>query len=500
MNRRVHLIGGDWVAGSGAELHSIDPATGAVAWAGRSATTGEVDAAVAAARGAADAWAAIPVAHRIDVLDAFARELRNRREALAETISVETGKLLWDSLTEVDAMIAKVPITRAAFAERRSPQTREIENGRASIDYRPLGVLAVLGPFNFPGHLPNGHILPALLAGNTVVFKPSELAPLTAVRTVECWQAAGLPPGVLNLVQGGRETGSALAAHPDHDGVLFTGSYGAGVALSRALAGRPEAILALEMGGNNPLVVHEAGNTDAAALLAIHSAFLSAGQRCTAARRLILVEGRDADRLLERLTAALTRGIRVGAWNDRPEPFLGPLVTASAAGRVLEAEALLLERGARAIVRAERSPRGSAFVTPAIVDVTETSEREDDEIFGPLLQVVRVASFEAAIAEAKRTRYGLVAALVSDRRNLFEEFRRRVRAGLVHWNRPTTGADGRLPFGGVGRSGNHRPSGYFAIDYCTDAVASIERDALAMPAALPGTDLERIDFPGTDAK
>ncbi|MEG1215068.1 MAG: aldehyde dehydrogenase family protein, partial [Leclercia sp.] len=166
-----------------------------------------------------------------------------------------------------------------AYHERTGESLTEMADGAASLRHRPHGVLAVFGPYNFPGHLPNGHIVPALIAGNTVVFKPSELTPWTAEETVKLWQAAGLPDGVLNLVQGGRSTGEALAQSSEIDGLLFTGSANTGYHLHQQLAGAPEKILALEMGGNNALIIDEITDIDAVVNLTIQSAFVSAGQR-----------------------------------------------------------------------------------------------------------------------------------------------------------------------------------------------------------------------------
>ena len=486
-------IGGGWTAGRGGEFVRDDPALGVRRWSGRAADGGQVEAAVAAARKAAAGWAMLGVERRSEYLTAFAEQLRGARGKLAEAISQETGKPRWESQTEVDAMIAKIALSQQALGERRTATTKEASGVTAATRYKPHGVLAAIGPFNFPGHVPNGHIVPALLAGNTVVFKPSELTPGVAELTVKCWQAAGLPAGVLNLLQGGAEVGRALGNHADIDGLLFTGSRIAGTALSAAFAGNPERILALEMGGNNPLVVTDAANVDTAVYAIVQSAFITYGQRCTCARRLIVIE-KQADRLIERL-AEVTRRIAVGPYTRDPEPFMGPLITPGAAERLSAAWEDLLARGGRAIVPLVRMlPHGpaapNALVRPALVDVTAMTERRDEELFGPLLQIIRVRNFDAAIAEANRTRYGLVAGLLSDARALYERFFAEVRAGLINWNRPTTGASSGLPFGGIGWSGNHRPSGYFAADYCSYPIAALESPVLAAPAKLvPGIEL-----------
>jgi succinylglutamic semialdehyde dehydrogenase len=290
---------------------------------------------------------------------------------------------------------------------------------------------------------------------------------------------------VLNLVQGGRSVGAALVNSEPIDGVLFTGSYGGGRAISQVLAPTPEKILALEMGGNNPLIVHGVGDMEAAAYLTILSAYITAGQRCTCARRLVVVDG-HSDRFVERVIAT-ARHLRVGLPADEPEPFLGPVISAAAAEQVGRAQQDLLDRGAEPLLELRPCGRSPALLSPGLLDVTEVVDRPDEEVFGPLLQLIRVRDFDEAIEEANRTAYGLSAGLLCDDGDLYQRFWQRIRAGVVNWNRQMTGASGRLPFGGVGRSGNHRPSGAFAVDCCAYPVASLEADQVTMPAQrLPG--------------
>lgn len=478
------FIAGRWEAGGGAEFASVSPATGETVWRGRAADAADVDRAVLAARTAQPAWEAWPAAERIGRLEAFGRELEARGQDLAAAISAETGKPRWEAKAELAAMAAKIPITIDSWRRRQAEELTATDGDVAATRYRAQGVLAVLGPFNFPGHIPHGQIVPALLAGNTVVFKPSERTPLVGRRMVELWERAGLPPGVVNLVPGARETGVALTGHPGLDGILFTGSFETGIALRRALADKPGTILALEMGGNNPLVVHDVADIEAAVTLTILSAFLSAGQRCTCARRLVVTDWPGRRAFLDRL-AARTRAIRVGVPADEPEPFMGPVIDEAAARRLLAAQDELLARGGVSLVPLRPLGDRPTLLAPGIVDVTAVADRADAEWFGPLLQVIRVADFAAAIAEANRTAYGLVAGLLCDDADSYDAFRRGVRAGLVNWNQPTTGASSRLPFGGVGNSGNHRPSGGFAIDACAYPVASLERPAVAPPPTLP---------------
>lgn len=457
---------------------SINPATGEPVWTGAAATAADVDAAVARARAAFRPWSRRPLEERVGILRAYAARLTARQDELARLISAEVGKPHWEALTEVQSMAGKIELSIDAHARRCG----EFTGGPAVTRFRPHGVVAVFGPFNFPGHLPNGHLVPALLAGNTALLKPSEHAPGVAELTRLCWREAGLPEDALIVLPGARATGEALARHPGIDGLFFTGGSLAGQALATHFASRPGKILALELGGNNPLVVWHPCDIEAAALLVVQSAFLSAGQRCTCARRLILPGGLTGDDLLRRLLDLL-RALRVGPATDRPEPFMGPLVSAAAAGRVLATQQELIGRGATALLPCRSL--GPALLTPGLVDVTTLRERADEEIFGPLLQVIRVRDFDAALTEANNTAYGLAAGLLCDDAALYQRFRDEIRAGIVNWNQQLTGASGAAPFGGVGASGNHRPSGFFAADYCSHPVASIEIPKLAVPAKLP---------------
>lgn len=284
-------IAGAWQEGQGELVKSLNPVTQQVLWSGRGASAAQVEQAVQAARQAFPGWALLSLDQRIAVLEAFAARLKHHADALAHCIGEETGKPLWESATEVTSMVNKIAISVQSYCERTGEKSGPLGDATAVLRHKPHGVVAVFGPYNFPGHLPNGHIVPALLAGNVVLFKPSELTPKVAELTVNCWIEAGLPAGVLNLLQGGRETGIALAANPGIDGLFFTGSSRTGNALHQQFAGRPDKILALEMGGNNPLIVDQVQDIDAAVYTIIQSAFISAGQRCTCARRLLVPEG-----------------------------------------------------------------------------------------------------------------------------------------------------------------------------------------------------------------
>ncbi|HEX8468792.1 MAG TPA: succinylglutamate-semialdehyde dehydrogenase [Allosphingosinicella sp.] len=454
-------------------LSSIEPATGAHLWTGEA---GDVEAEVARARSAWAGWAAKPLAVRIETLRRFANVVRGHKEAMADLIARETGKPLWETATEVDAVVNKVDISVSAYSERTSQRRLEGALGaRVAVRHKPHGVLAVLGPYNFPAHLPNGHIVPALLAGNAVVFKPSEKTPAVGEMLVRLYHEAGVPEDVVRCVQGAVDTGKALAASPGIDGLLFTGSARAGLALHRQFADAPHKILALEMGGNNPLVVWDAKDIPAAAVIAVQSAFMSSGQRCTGARRLIVQEGHHEPLLAE--IAKITGRIIVDHPHATPAPFMGPVIDNQAADQLQEAFLDLMIKGGRAIRRLDRPVADKPFLTPAIIDVTDVSDRPDAELFGPVLQVIRVPDFDAALAEANATRYGLAASLVGGSPELYDRFWANIRAGVINWNKPTNGAPSNAPFGGLGLSGNHRPSAFYAADYCAYPVTSSEAES-----------------------
>lgn len=468
-----------------ATLTSTEPATGALLWQG---SASDVEAEVARARSAWPKWAAQPIAYRIETLRRFVNVVRANEEALADLIARETGKPLWDARTEVTAVMNKVDISVTAFSERTGQRRLEAAMGaRQSVRHKPHGVMAVLGPYNFPAHLPNGHIVPALLAGNAVLFKPSEKTPAVGEMLVRFYHEAGVPEDAVRLVLGGPEEGKALAAHPDVGGILFTGSAQTGIAINRQFAADPGKILALEMGGNNPIVAWDTADIASAAVLIVQSAFLSSGQRCTAASRLIVKEDL-ADTLITEVKKLADRLIIDHPHAD-PAPYMGPVIDNQAADHLTESFLYLMSHGGRPIKHMVRTAKDLPFVTPAIIDVTGMAERPDIELFGPLLQVIRVPDFESAIRQANNTRYGLSAALIGGSPEQYNQFWANIRAGIVNWNRPTNGASSSAPFGGVGISGNHRPSAYYAADYCAYPVVSAE---IEQPRASIGVGLKDI--------
>ncbi len=454
-----------------ATFKSICPATGDIVWEGAAASASDVHAAVAQARKAFADWSLTAFDTRADIAKKYAEAVREKSEDIALAISRDMGKPLWEARTEAGAMANKVAVSIDSYNDRTP--TRITDTTRLA--HRPHGVMAVFGPFNFPGHLPNGHIIPSLLAGNTVVFKPSELTPQVAQVMGACWAEAGLPEGVLNIVQGARETGATLL-EAKIDGLLFTGSAATGTFFHKHFAGRPEIMLALEMGGNNPLIINEPVDIDAAADLAFMSGFITAGQRCTCARRLILPMGKFGDGVIDALEAKIA-AVKIGRW-DIEDIFMGPVVSAAAAEAAVKFEADLVSRGGKTLTALDRD---GAFLRPGLMDVTGV-DVPDEELFAPFLQVIRTPTLDAAIAVANDTRFGLASGLICDDATAWDYARPRLRAGIVNWNKPTTGAASTLPFGGPGLSGNHRPAAYYAADYCAWPQAGQVAETAASPA------------------
>lgn len=461
MNKHVY-INGKWESGSGEPLKVICPAKGVVVWEGQAADRNQTTRAVDGALNAFDSWRLMPLQGRIEILERYATGLERKKEQIAKAISSEMGKQLWEAESEVDAMIGKIAISIKAYDERSGLRSETTSFGTSQLSHKPHGVFAVFGPFNFPGHLPNGHIVPALLAGNTCVFKPSEQAPTVAQLIVEATQYAGLPEGCLQVVNGGRLTGEALL-RTDINGVLFTGSPQVGCYFHMFFAGRPEIMLALEMGGNNPLIVWEPADIDVAADIVINSTYLTTGQRCSSARRIILPNDEYGRNVTESIEAK-ANDIKSGAW-DEGRNDMGPLVSERVANEALEFQEIRCKQGAKAIKALERLERGNGFVSLGVVDSTE-AEEHDEELFAPFIQIYRVDNFDEAIHVANNTRFGLSGGFISDNDLLWARVQNDLKCGILNRNRSIVGASSNMPFGGPGISGNFRPGAYYAADYC----------------------------------
>ena len=440
-----------------------------------------IDEAVSRARASFPAWRDAGLEARAGVLRRFAALAAERADELARLIAREVGKALWDARSEAALLGAKVEATLSAGMDF----VRPIEGGPgARATFHPRGVLAVLGPFNFPAHLPNGHIVPALATGNTVVFKPSDLAPAVGEFLWRLFRDAGLPRGVLELVQGRAETGRSLALHPGVDGVLFTGSYAVGRALTEATLDQPGKLLALELGGKNGMIVWDDADLPLALSEAALSIAATTGQRCSSLSR-IFVARTQIEEFTERLARVLG-GLAIGPPLE-PGVFMGPLVSRAAFDRVTRGRALAAAAGGERVFRGETN-RIAPYLAPGLVRFAKLDQShpyQREELFGPEAALYAVDDLDEAIAAVNDSDYGLAAAVMSRDRGVFERCVGRIRTGVLNWNRGTIGASGRLPFGGGRKSGNDRPAAITATLYCTTPQAHIEYTGSLDPGTLP---------------
>lgn len=486
------LIAGKFIRPDGARVYSTNPARPeSVVWDGTSSVS-HVDKAVAAARAALPAWSRAPIEKRIAALRRFQKLADSKQEAIANLIRDETGKVMWDSKAEAGLLGAKVDITldSSEIGAMRRVSGYEIDlaatrKGRAW--FRPHGVMAVLGPFNFPAHLPNGHIIPALAMGNTIVLKPSDKTPAVGQLLGELYQEAlaaeGFGAGVVNVIQGGVDVAKKLSAHRDLDGILFTGSWPVGRAIMESNLDHPGRVLALEMGGNNAAVILDDADLKQAVIECVRCAFITTGQRCTCTRRVIVQKG-VADKVISAICKSASNLI-IGDPAAAHPVFMGPLISRGSRDAVLQAQEQMIRAGAQVLLKAEAinepAPTpGGHYISPGILKVDKFVSDDaagfagaDIEVFGPLLRISVVDSLDEAIAQANATKYGLAASIFSKSQVSIDRFLAEARAGCVNVNAGTAGASSKLPFGGLGHSGNHRPAGSFSLDYCAYPVAGM---------------------------
>ncbi|MEE2894914.1 MAG: aldehyde dehydrogenase family protein [Planctomycetota bacterium] len=484
-----NFIDGAWHAlPTGTEIESRDPARpDRVVWSA-GVDGAAVAAAVAAARRAGASWGALEVEDRIAALERWRAAATERVDRLAGLITLETGKIESEAKAEAGLIAGKVDITLGPHSSGRIAGYEVQAGARVGrCSFRPHGVMAVLGPFNFPAHLPNGHIVPALLAGNTIVFKPSDKTPAVGQALAEIAEEAGLPAGVFNLVQGGVGPASELVADDGVDGILFTGSWPVGRRILEANLDRPGRIVALELGGSNPAVVMPDADLRQAVVECARAAFATTGQRCTCTRRIVLHKD-VADRFIPAFCKVAST-LLVGPGDSASPAFMGPLISTEAVDAVLAFQDELHARGGKVLVEASRLERPGHFITPGVVLVDRFERDRDRECFGPLVQLSIADDLDDCIAQANATRYGLAAAIFTSDDAIWDRFLAECRSGCINRNCGTAGASGQLPFGGLGHSGNHRPAGAFSVDYCAYPVASMVEMGVAAPIP-PGMLLE----------
>lgn len=484
MISKGNYFNGSWHISKGVSFDSVSPVDSAMLWSGKIATTDELHACVNAACSVREQWENTPTEVRYEYVRRFAALVKEKIDEIAKLISEEVGKPFWEAKTEASALAGKIEPTIDAYEYRNKELLRPMANGAVSrTTFKPLGVIVTISPYNFPAHMANGHIIAALVCGNCVIWKPSEKCPMVAEKVMEIWDEVGLPRGVINMVQGDGQVGEFFCKDDRINGVFFTGSYQVGDRIRRMCD--TTKMCALEMGGDSPLIVWDVKDIEAAVIGTIQSSYITAGQRCSSARRIIIKNDANGNKYVNRLIEYV-QGIKVGKPFDEQQPYIGPMRDKRLVNAVFEYQNELLELGAKSLIKCEHSALGECFVTPGLLDVTPIKGKyKNKEIVGPFIRIYMADSFDEAIDEANNTEYGLAAGIFTDDENLYKEFYKRVKAGLINWNQQLTGASGMAPFGGIKNSGNYRPSGYFAVDYCVYAVAAIENSTLKAPANLP---------------
>lgn len=447
-----------------------------------------VDKAVDAARKAYLPWAHMGVEKRKQHVQRLKEVFLSRAAELSEIISRETGKPLWEAKTEAQALANKIDITlNHSLQLVREEEVKDALPGISGfIRHKPRGVMAVIGPFNFPAHLPNGHIIPALITGNTIVFKPSDKTPAVGQWMAECFHEAQFPAGVFNLVQGQAEVGKRLGVHHGVDGILFTGSYEVGLKIKQETLTHFWKILALEMGGKNATIVWEDADLDKAIYESLVGSFMTAGQRCSCTSRIIL-HPKIKDRFIDQFYANAKR-LKIGHW--RENVFMGPLISADSVEKYIRYQEIAKREGAESLMRGKAMSldHEGYYVTPSINIVPAFDPKsvyQKSEIFGPNVAIFTTDSFEEALAINNSSGFGLVMAMFTKNRALYEKALIEAQVGQVNWNRTTNGASSRLPFGGMNKSGNDRPSAHYAVQYCTIPVSSLEDSTQFTGANMP---------------
>ncbi len=436
-----------------------------------------VDQSCTAAKAAFYSWSHLTQDQRVQYLLRLKEVYVTHAEEMAKIIARDSGKPLWEGLNEAKGLAAKIDITLSHSA--RLVKEEHVANALPNVDgyvrYKARGVMAVVGPFNFPAHLPNGHIIPALYMGNTVVFKPSEQTPAVGQFMAQMFEKAEFPPGVFNMVQGDGEAGRKLVGNEHVDGVLFTGSYEVGLRIKQETLTHYWKILALEMGGKNSTVIWNDADQEKAIYESLLGCFMTSGQRCSCTSRLF-VHDKIADEFIENFYQAAKK-LSIGHWSENP--FMGPLINQGAVEKYIRFQEMANREGNESLMRGKTMDlkwKGH-YVTPSIHVVKSwdpNSVYQKSEIFGPNVAIYRVTDFDETLKIINSTGYGLSMAIFSKADTLYKKALIDAKVGLLNWNRTTNGSSSKLPFGGMGKSGNDRPSADFAIQYCAVPVASLE--------------------------
>lgn len=427
-------------------------------------------------------WRSTSLEERIGYLRKYQDEVLKIKQQVAESISLESGKPIWEALGEAQSVIGKVDVTINDGLERIKQKSYPeiMPNTQGELYFKPLGPCLIIGPFNFPCHLANTQILNALIAGNSVIFKPSEKTAYSAQLMIECFHRAGLPKGVINLYQGDGEVARRLLKEKSIKGVFFTGSKEVGLKIIENTYKDFSKLVSLELGGKNPAIIHSDTNLRHALSEMIKGAFMTTGQRCTSTS-LIILHRSLVDEFTSKFHEYAKKIIIDHPIDHEVEPFMGPLVDKNALDSYLLYMGMAKREGVEEIMRGkhlEKKYRGY-YVTPSIHLCEKFDPKSiflTSEIFGPNATIIPYDDIEEAISLANSNEYGLAACAFTKDKELFKKCATEIETGLINWNRSTAGASPKLPFGGVKNSGNYRPASIATIDSCVYQMASLEID------------------------
>lgn len=425
-------------------------------------------------------WKKLTQSERNNFLKKYQEETAKRKDEIALAIAYETGKPLWEAKTEAASVTSKVNVTIEDSLPRI--ENKNILNimpkTNGHIYYKPIGPSLIIGPFNFPCHLANGQILSALAAGNSIVFKPSEKTCYSAQLLIECFHAAGFPPGVINLLQGDGEVARRLLKEKSLKGVFFTGSKEVGKKILDITHNDLSKLVSLELGGKNTTILHDDANTDNALQELLKACFLTTGQRCTSTS-IVAIQRKIHEQFISRFHEMAKKIIIDHPVEYVREPFMGPLVDLGALDAYLLFMGMAKREGIEEIMRGkhlEKAKKGF-YVSPSI----HLAERWNNdsmflhsEIFGPNVTFIPYDTIDDAIKIANATEYGLATSIFTKDPSLYKLCIEEIDSGLVNFNRSTVGASAKLPFGGVKNSGNYHPAALTTIDACVYQMASLE--------------------------
>ena len=413
-------------------------------------------------------WAKLSLKARSDKLFPLKQIIKKEWPDIAQIISRETGKPLWESEGEVQALIGKTDFVLGEGLNRIKEQIVPQAQGR--IRFKSRGLFVVIGPFNFPLHLPFGQILPALAAGNTVVFKPSEKTPASGQKLAECFHKLKLPPGVFQMLQGGASISEKLCRHKMGDGILFTGSFEVGQKIKKSLINDHSKILALEMGGYNSALIWDDKDKQQALSETLKGCFWSAGQRCSSTSQIIL--HKKISRQFIKDFVLLAKKIKADHWSKKP--FMGPLIESFSVKKFFSLQKEIQRREGEILLEGQKlKGQKGHYVSPGIYKMgfDKSSSFGTKETFTPQVIIYETNSLDEALEMINHSGYGLSLSVFAKDKTVKEEIFYRAKVGLINYNLSSIGASGHLPFGGLGKSGNDRPAGSFAIDFCVSPLA-----------------------------